>query len=64
MKQVEKRYVVLLGQKVHLGNDASGVVFHGTELHKDKLCCCSYRCNIDNLAIIKNKFTNNCIVVG
>ena len=64
MKQVEKRYVVLLGQKVYLGNDASGVVFDGTELHKDKLCCCSHRCNIDNLAVIKNQFTNYCIVVG
>lgn len=64
MKQVEKRYVLLLGQKVYLGNDASGVVFDGTELHKNKLCCCSHTCSIDNLAVIKNQFTNYCIVVG
>jgi hypothetical protein len=64
MKQIEKRHVVLLGEKVELGVDASGVVFDATELHEDKLCCCSHTCHIENLAVIKNQFTNYCIVVG
>ena len=64
MIQVEKRYLLHLGQKIYLGNDASGVVIDGTELQKNKLCCCSHTCSIENLAVIKNKFTNYCIVVG
>ena len=64
MKQIERRNFFYLGQEVDFGIDASGVVFDGTELHEDKLCCCSHRCNIENMGAIRNQYTKYSIVVG
>lgn len=61
MEQIEKRYLLHLGE---FGLDAYQIVFNATELHEKKLCCCSHKCHIDNMWVIKNHYTNLNIVLG
>ena len=67
LRQVEHNYYVSMDRAVE--GDASGLyavhaVFYGTEIHQNMLCCCSHKCHIQNMGIIKNMITNYHVVVG
>jgi hypothetical protein len=67
LRQVEHNYYVSLDRIVEV--DASGLyavqaVFYGTEIHQKMLCCCSHKCHIDHMGIIKNMITNYHVVIG
>ena len=56
MKQIDGQYMCSF--------DASGAVFQTDYLDKDLLCCCSHRCKLENLAVIKNNMSGCCVIIG
>ena len=64
MEQVEKRYLCHMGVKIQSGIDASGVVFQTDDIGIKKVCCCSHKCMLDNMGIIRNSITNCHVVIG
>jgi Domain of unknown function (DUF5710) len=64
MNQFLKRYLVHMGKKFTLGLDISGAIFKATEINEKKLCCCSHKCRLDNMYVIKNSFTDYHVVIG
>lgn len=64
MGQVEKRYICHMGVKQYCGIDASAVVFQTDDIGNKKVCCCSHKCMLNNMAIIKNSITNYHVVIG
>lgn len=64
MEQVEKNYFVHMGVKHYIGTDASAVLFYETEIHEKKVCCCSHKCSLEHMGVIKNYRTNYHVVIG
>ena len=64
MNQFLKRYLVHMGKRFTLGLDISGAIFKATEINENKLCCCSHKCRLDNMYVIKNSFTDYHVVIG
>ena len=67
LRQVEHTYYRSMDRVIEA--DASGLyavraVFYGTEIHQNMLCCCSHKCHIQNMGIIKNMITNFHVVIG
>jgi hypothetical protein len=67
LRQVEHNYYVSLDRVVEA--DASGLyavraVIYGAEIHQRMLCCCSHKCHIEHMGIIKNMITNYHVVIG
>ena len=67
LRQVEHNYYVSLDRVVEA--DASGLyavraVIYGAEIHQKMLCCCSHKCHIEHMGIIKNMITNFHVVIG
>ena len=58
MEQVEKKYFVHMGVKHYVGTDASAVLFYEKEIHEKKVCCCSHKCSLEHMGVIKNCITN------
>jgi hypothetical protein len=67
LRQVEHTYYRSMDRIIEA--DASGLyavraVFYGTEIHQNMLCCCSHKCHIENMGLIKNMITNYHVVIG
>ena len=67
LRQVEHTYYRSMDRVIEA--DASGLyavraVFYGTEIHQNMLCCCSHKCQIENMGLIKNMITNFHVVIG
>ena len=65
MEQIEKRYFKYMGVEMEAGMDVGEAVFFGYEfLQTNKRCCCSHNCRLENMGIIKNRYTNYYAIIG
>lgn len=64
LDQIESKKFTHLGVEIDTGMEVESIVFFETELHDDKVCCCSHNCRLENMGIIGNSMTNYNAVIG